>query len=84
MPLKSCIKGLSSNRPAAIFQCKVTVQVDRLKAFRLLYIVWRGTMRDYQNSERLGYFEGYDISDRESRIMKTAKVPGALIRSMRR
>jgi hypothetical protein len=35
-------------------------------------------------SKRLGYFDGYDISGCESKIVETEKVLGALLRSMRK
>ena len=34
--------------------------------------------------KRLGYFDGYDISGCESKIVETEKVLGALLRSMRK
>ena len=55
--------------------------------FRFLEITF-GSLRElhYQFglSKRLGYFDGYDIPNCESKIVETEKVLGALLRSMRK
>jgi hypothetical protein len=61
----------------------------KLRAFELadevVLLIYRATV-GFPNplSKRLGYFDGYDISACESKIVETEKVLGALLRSMRK
>jgi four helix bundle protein len=89
---KEEIYGLSSQmRRAAISVpsnivegCARESQAEYLRFLEIAFGSLRELHYQFDLSKRLGYFDGYDISGCESKIVETGKVLGALLRSMRK
>ena len=64
--------------------CARESQTEYLRFLEIAFGSLRELHYQFGLSKRLGYFDGYDISNCESKIEETEKVLGALLRSMRK
>ena len=83
--LTSQMRRAAVSVPSNIVEgCARESQTEYLRFLEIAFGSLRELHYQFGLSKRLGYFDGYDISNCESKIMETEKVLGTLLRSMRR
>ena len=83
--LTSQTKRAAVSVPSNIVEgCARESQTEYLRFLEIAFGFLRELHYQFDLSKRLGYFDEYDISGYESKIVETEKVLGALLRSMHR
>lgn len=83
--LTSQMRRAAVSAPSNIVEgCARESQTEYLRFLEIAFGSLRELHYQFDLAKRLGYFDEYDISNCESKIVETEKVLGALLRSMRR
>lgn len=83
--LTSQMRRAAISVPSNIVEgCARESQAEYLRFLEIAYGSLKELHYQFDLSKRLGYLNGFDIADGESRIIEREKVLGALLRSMRK